>query len=183
MHRECREWFTRHRLQRKSLARVPSMHHGTCMTHVPWCMSGSLTRCDWENVRGIPAARMLYAICVFLRQSIKIKPSHVCIARDRAQFKINIHWCWNLTCLFHTGSQLSNTASAPSFELFYIVLSDVKQTHWTNGSCRCCLSLVVVRSIPAWSKMISRFLCGLYVFHCARAPKQQICNAMWCMYV
>ena len=22
----------------------PSMHHGTCSTHVPWCMSGSLTR-------------------------------------------------------------------------------------------------------------------------------------------
>ena len=23
--------------------RNPDMHHGTCMTHVPWCMSGSLT--------------------------------------------------------------------------------------------------------------------------------------------
>ena len=22
----------------------PDMHHGTCVTHVPWCMSGSLTR-------------------------------------------------------------------------------------------------------------------------------------------
>ena len=22
----------------------PDMHHGTCMRHVPWCMSGSLTR-------------------------------------------------------------------------------------------------------------------------------------------
>ena len=22
----------------------PDMHHGTCMTHVPWCMPGSLTR-------------------------------------------------------------------------------------------------------------------------------------------
>ena len=32
------------------------MHHGTCVTHVPWCMSGSLTRCSGENVPGIPGA-------------------------------------------------------------------------------------------------------------------------------
>ena len=32
------------------------MHHGTCVTHVPWCMSGSLTRGDGENVPGIPGA-------------------------------------------------------------------------------------------------------------------------------
>ena len=32
------------RLQRKPLASDPGMHHGTCVTHVPWCMSGSLTR-------------------------------------------------------------------------------------------------------------------------------------------
>ena len=31
-------------------------HHGTCATHVPWCMSGSLTRCGGENVPGIPGA-------------------------------------------------------------------------------------------------------------------------------
>ena len=29
---------------------------GTCVTHVPWCMSGSLTRSGGENVRGIPGA-------------------------------------------------------------------------------------------------------------------------------
>ena len=32
------------------------MHHGTCVTHVPWCMSGSLTCDDGENVPGIPGA-------------------------------------------------------------------------------------------------------------------------------
>ena len=25
------------------------MHHGTCVTHMPWCMSGSLTRGGGEN--------------------------------------------------------------------------------------------------------------------------------------
>ena len=32
------------------------MHHGTCVTHVPWCMSGSLICGDGENVPGIPGA-------------------------------------------------------------------------------------------------------------------------------
>ena len=38
------------------------MHHGTCVTHVPWCMPGSLTggflwsRCGGENVPGVPGA-------------------------------------------------------------------------------------------------------------------------------
>ena len=35
--------FSRHQLQRKTQVSDPGMHHGTCVTHVPWCMSGSLT--------------------------------------------------------------------------------------------------------------------------------------------
>ena len=34
--------FIRHRFQRKPLVSDPGMHHGTCVMHVPWCMSGSL---------------------------------------------------------------------------------------------------------------------------------------------
>ena len=31
----------------------PDMHHGTCVTHVPWCMSGSLTSGFlWSRWRG-----------------------------------------------------------------------------------------------------------------------------------
>ena len=40
----------------KPLVSDPGMHHGTCVTHVPWCMSGSLTCGDGENVPGIPRA-------------------------------------------------------------------------------------------------------------------------------
>ena len=36
----------------------------------------------------------------------------------------------------------------------------VKRTCWTTGSWRSCLSLEVVSSIPAWSTIIYRFLCG-----------------------
>ena len=48
--------FPTHRLQRKSLVSDPGMHHGTCVTHVPWCMSVSLTCGGGENVPGIPGA-------------------------------------------------------------------------------------------------------------------------------
>ena len=34
----------------------PGMHHGMCMRHVMWCMSGSLTRVGRESVPGISSA-------------------------------------------------------------------------------------------------------------------------------
>ena len=55
MHRECRETFPRHRLQRKPLVSDPSMQYGTCVTHVPWCMYGSPTRDGGETVLAFPA--------------------------------------------------------------------------------------------------------------------------------
>ena len=48
--------FPRRRFQRKPIVSDRGMHHGTCVTHVPWCMSGSLTCGDGENVPGIPGA-------------------------------------------------------------------------------------------------------------------------------
>ena len=56
MCRECRERFPHHQHQRKPLVSDPGMHHGTCVTHVPWCMSGSLNPGGRENVPGIPGA-------------------------------------------------------------------------------------------------------------------------------
>ena len=38
---EYRERFPRHRLQRKPPINDPGMHHGTCVMHMPWCMSWS----------------------------------------------------------------------------------------------------------------------------------------------
>ena len=49
-------FFFRHWLQRKPLISDSGMHHGTCVTHAPWCMSGSVTHGDRENVLGIPGA-------------------------------------------------------------------------------------------------------------------------------
>ena len=41
--------FPRRRFQMKQLVSDPGMHHGTCVTHVPWCMSGSLTCGDGKT--------------------------------------------------------------------------------------------------------------------------------------
>ena len=48
--------FPHRQFRRKPLVSDPGMHHGTCVTHVPWCMSGSLTSGGGENVPGIPGA-------------------------------------------------------------------------------------------------------------------------------
>ena len=54
MCRECRELFSRQRLQMKPLVSDPGIYHGTCLTHVPWCMSRSLTRGDGETSSAFP---------------------------------------------------------------------------------------------------------------------------------
>ena len=54
MCREFRDRFLRHRLQRKLLVSDPGMYHGMCVTHVPWCMSGALTRSAGKNVAAFP---------------------------------------------------------------------------------------------------------------------------------
>ena len=43
------------------------MHHGTWVTHAPWCMSGSLTRDDGENVPGIPDACATHNVMYLIR--------------------------------------------------------------------------------------------------------------------
>ena len=57
MHWECRERFCHHRLQRKLLVSDPGMHHGTCVTHVPWCIAGSLN-CGGGEKRSRHSRRM-----------------------------------------------------------------------------------------------------------------------------
>ena len=52
---ECPERFPRNQLQRKPLVSDHGMHHGTRVTHMHWCMPGSLTRCG-KKVAGIPGA-------------------------------------------------------------------------------------------------------------------------------
>ena len=48
--------FTAPDFKWKPVVSDPGIHHGTCLTHMPWYMSGSLTRGDGKNVPGIPGA-------------------------------------------------------------------------------------------------------------------------------
>ena len=67
MRRECRERFLRHRLQMKPLVSYPGVHHGTCHTHVSWCMSESITRGGGENIPGIPGACTNHSFAYLVR--------------------------------------------------------------------------------------------------------------------
>ena len=76
---ECRERFSRHRLQRKPLVSNPGMPYGTCMTHVPWCLLGLLSRYSGKNVSGIPGACTARNYTYFTRDPWRISPNDLFI--------------------------------------------------------------------------------------------------------
>ena len=90
MRGECREHFPRRRLQMKPLISGPEMHHGTCVTHVPWCMSGSLTRGGGENVPGIAGACATLTFTYLVRGPCMIQPGK---SRKSQQFTLSAWSC------------------------------------------------------------------------------------------
>ena len=83
--------FPTRRLQRKPPVSDPGMHHGTCVTHVPWCMSGSLTCAGRENVPGIPQ-RMRTRNFTYLARG----PSYNFHYRSRWTVKLSSLWYSNV---------------------------------------------------------------------------------------
>ena len=172
----CWNWHHVHSRQVVSCPVQPRARHWSC---VFWRDFSGVKRTCWttgswrsclslEVVSSIPAwSTIIYRllcgfICVSLCQSIKIKPTNMYIASARAQFKINTHRCWNW---HHVHSrQVVSCPVQPRARhwscVFWRDFSGVKRTCWTTGSWRSCLSLEVVSSIPAWSTIIYRFLCG-----------------------
>ena len=72
----------------------PDMHHGTCMTHMPWCMPGSLNNHYLGSLRrgkasGIPGA------CVMLRSWQELHYLRTLVL----QLKSCIDWLIDLTYL------------------------------------------------------------------------------------
>ena len=65
--------FSPPRLQRKPLVSDPGMHHGTCVTHVSWCMSGSLTRGGGKNVPGIPDICAIHNFTYLARGPLRVE--------------------------------------------------------------------------------------------------------------
>ena len=75
--------FPRQRLQRKPQVSDSGKHHVTCVTHVPWCMPGSLTRGGGENVPGIPCACATRNFAYLVRGP--------CL--NKANTWVEIEWC------------------------------------------------------------------------------------------
>ena len=95
--------FPRRRFQRKPLVSDSGMHHGTCVTHVPWCMSGSLTCGDGENVPGIPGACAPTILRIWQEaHATSTSGDHEC------------NWIWQVTVLvlFFTTNAVINTKVA-----------------------------------------------------------------------
>ena len=114
MRRECRERFPHHRFQKKSLVSDPGMHHDTCVMHVPWCMSGSLTHGDGENVPGIPGAWATHNFTYLVRGPCTRTPLMLRLSyywRTRSCLDC---WCWYL--LRHCYDNVNN--KAPSSRTF-----------------------------------------------------------------
>ena len=82
----------RRQFQRKPLVSDPGMHHGTCVTHVPWCMSGSLTCDDGENVPGIPGACAPAILRIWQEAHVYL----VTIAEPLYRCFHFVHFCTNL---------------------------------------------------------------------------------------
>ena len=73
----------------------PDMHHGTCVTHVPWCMSGSLTSdflwSRWWRKRFRQSRRMHNPqICVSGKRPIAQRIVSIC----RCHNKRGVVRCW-----------------------------------------------------------------------------------------
>ena len=120
MRQEWRERFHRHRVQRKQLGIDPGMHHGTCVSHVPWCMSGSLTRVCGENDTDIPNARTTRYFTYLARGPLKwIYYSQICD---------NFHW---ITCIIKKMTVATSEVLRYDLALLGVIamFPHIRQTH------------------------------------------------------
>ena len=80
----------RRRFQRKPLVSDPGIHHGTCVTHVPWYMSGSLTCGDGGNVPSIPGASAPAILRIWQEAHVVHRCHHK--PRQRPQVPLALIW-------------------------------------------------------------------------------------------
>ena len=134
---ECQECFPHHRFQRKPLGSDPVMHHGTCVTHVSWCMLGSLTHSGRENVPGISGA------CATGNFTYLVRSPWCQPVKSHAAYM----WC----CM---GSSLVQVIACHMFNhLLLVVICNSMEKHQSNLKqiiklwlenmpCKCCLQNV-----------------------------------------
>ena len=77
----------------------PDMHHGTCVMHVPWCMSGSLSngflwsRWGGENVPGTPGACATRNFTYLVRGPWDMSPGSHCCGHYPGIMPCNVSYC------------------------------------------------------------------------------------------
>ena len=147
MRRECRERFPRHRFQRKPQVSDPDMHHGTCVTHVPWCMSGSLTRGGGENVPGIPGACANLNFTHLVRGPLTESPPPL-----RESITMMSHQLW--------GVVFNRTISC-WFKSFFITLTMKLSNYFIVGPLRSPHKRPVMQEVFACHGVIIRYPMGL----------------------
>ena len=131
MCRQCRKRFPHHRLQRKPLVSDPGMHHGTCVTHVPLCMSGSIIRDGGENIPGIPGA------CATSNFTCMARDPWRCMWLDVSEYnkKYVTRQCHNYNILWSSRKCYQNILLMPRKENWrgLIMYPTVWQTVWCQS--------------------------------------------------
>ena len=126
MRRECRERFLRHRFQTKPLVSDRDMHHGTCVTHVMWCMSRSLTWGGRANVPGILSACATRNFMYLVRSALLIAN-----ALELRLFCINLLKC-SWWCQVHWSSSQSITMVSQWCKIIVVIADrgSLKLSRW-----------------------------------------------------
>ena len=115
MRRECRERFPR-----PPQVSDPDMHHGTCVTHVPWCMPGLLTSgflwSWWRGKHSWYSWRMPMSSKIYSSKFTTISP-----ALGQSPYCCRGTW-WHNTCkgCFESRFQYFVRVSADHYSLSFI---------------------------------------------------------------
>ena len=126
MRRECRERFPRHQLQRKPLVSDLGIHHDTCVTHVPWCMSGSLTRGGEENILGIPGACAARDFTYLVRgplHYVSAEVRNLCLRRLRLICLPMLLPCLVISFFFFFPEHISSSGSIHTAVMIGVILA------------------------------------------------------------
>ena len=121
--------FPRRRLQRKPRVSDPGMNHGTCVRHVPWCMSGSLTRGGGENVPVIPGA-CAPAILRIWQEAHGI--TGVCHLMSHTDWNSKIFLCRHQVVSYHTMTFTIYSSDIHIHTKFYRIISNIRRIKSQN---------------------------------------------------
>ena len=129
------ETFSRQWLQRNPLVSDPGMHQGTCVTHVPWYMSGSLTRAGGENVPGIILCLMTSIPGWLIRAYCKIqRPTKY--LNECQTFVVRLDKGLDILILFQISLKIKFTANLIVYIFatfyFYLCLDSIRQIVWIS---------------------------------------------------